>query len=401
MAEATTHVGLDVHKQSISVAMLLPGSAKATQWEIPNQPAQVRRLVSRLRRDAGRGAVVCAYEAGPCGYVLQRQLVRNGIACQVVAASLIPRKPGERIKTDWRDARKLAELLRAGLLTEVRPPSEAEEALRDLCRCRDDARADLMRARHRLSKMLLRRDLRYVEGRPWTQQHRSWLWSLKLVHAAERMALEDYLLAVDQVSTRLATLDAQLKELADQEPYRERIGWLRCFRGIDTITALILLAELHGFERFKKPRDLMSFVGLVPSEHSSGGSVRRGGITKTGNRHLRRLLTEAAHHCRHRPGVGGALRQRRAGQPAAVVALADRAQQRLHRRYTRLLLGRGLPVQKIVVACARELTGFLWALLYLHPHQLLAAAGETSAADLRPRRPAPSSTPRARRNAPG
>jgi transposase len=400
MAEATTHVGLDVHKQSISVAMLLPGSAKATQWEIPNQPAQVRRLVSRLRRDAGRGAVVCAYEAGPCGYVLQRQLVRNGIACQVVAASLIPRKPGERIKTDWRDARKLAELLRAGLLTEVRPPSEAEEALRDLCRCRDDARADLMRARHRLSKMLLRRDLRYVEGRPWTQQHRSWLWSLKLVHAAERMALEDYLLAVDQVSTRLATLDAQLKELADQEPYRERIGWLRCFRGIDTITALILLAELHGFERFKKPRDLMSFVGLVPSEHSSGGSVRRGGITKTGNRHLRRLLTEAAHHCRHRPGVGGALRQRRAGQPAAVVALADRAQQRLHRRYTRLLLGRGLPVQKIVVACARELTGFLWALLYLHPHQLLAAAGETSAADLRPRRPAPSSTPRARRNAP-
>jgi transposase len=401
MAEATTHVGLDVHKQSISVAMQLPGSAKATQWEIPNQPAQVRRLVSRLRRDAGRGAVVCAYEARPCGYVLQRQLVRNGIACQVVAASLIPRKPGERIKTDWRDARKLAELLRAGLLTEARPPSEAEEALRDLCRCRDDARVDLMRARHRLSKMLLRRDLRYVEGRPWTQQHRSWLWSLKLEHAAERMALEDYLLAVDQVSTRLATLDAQPKELADQEPYRERIGWLRCFRGIDTITALILLAELHGFERFKKPRDLMSFVGLVPSEHSSGGSVRRGGITKTGNRHLRRLLTEAAHHCRHRPGVGGALRQRRAGQPAAVVALADRAQQRLHRRYTRLLLGRGLPVQKIVVACARELTGFLWALLYLHPHQLLAAAGETSAADLRPRRPAPNSTPRARRNAPG
>jgi len=395
MVEATTHVGLDVHKQSISVAMLLPGSVKAVQWEMRNEPAEVRRLVRRLRRDAGGGAVLCAYEAGACGYMLQRQLGREGVACQVVAASLIPRKPGERIKTDRRDARKLAEMLRAGLLTEVRPPTEAEEALRDLCRCREDARIDLLRARHRLGKMLLRRDLRYLEGRPWTAPHRAWLWSLKLEHAGERMALEDYLLAVEQVGTRLATLDAQLKELAEQEPYRERVGWLRCFRGIDTITAISLLAELHGFERFEKPRDLMSYLGLVPSEHSSGASVRRGGITKTGNRHLRRLLTEAAHHCRHRPGVGAALRQRRAGQPVAVIALADRAQQRLHRRYSRLLLGRGLPVQKIVVACARELTGFLWALLYLHPHQLLATGGETSAGKLRPpRRPAPGSTAR-------
>jgi transposase len=401
MVEATTHVGLDVHKQSISVALLLPGSVKAVQWEMRNDAGEVRRLVRRLRRDAGGSAVLCAYEAGPCGYVLQRQLAREGVACQVVAASLIPRKPGDRIKTDRRDARKLAELLRAGLLTEVRPPSEAEEALRDLCRCREDARADLMRVRHRLGKMLLRRDLRYVEGRPWTEQHRSWLWSLKLEHAAERMVLEDYLLAVEQVSTRLATLDAQLRELAEQEPYRERVGWLRCLRGIDTITAVSVLAELHGFERFAKPRQLMAYLGLVPSESSSGASVRRGGITKTGNRHLRRLLTEAAHHCRHRPGVGAALRQRRAGQPAAVIALADRAQQRLHRRYSRLLLGRGLPVQKIVVACARELTGFLWALLYLHPRQPLAAGNETSAGKLRPRRPGPSSTARGLRAAAG
>jgi len=374
MAEATTHVGLDVHKQSISVAVLLPGSAKALQWEMRNEPGEVRRLVRRLRRDGGGGSeLLCAYEAGPCGYVLQRQLVREGVACQVVAASLIPRKPGERIKTDRRDARKLAELLRAGLLTEVRPPSEAEEALRDLCRCREDARADLMRARHRLGKMLLRQGLRYVEGKPWTLQHRAWLWSLKLEHAAERMVLEDYLLAVEQVSTRLVTLEAQLGELAEQEPYRERVGWLRCFRGIDTITALSVLAELHGFERFQKPRQLMAYLGLVPSESSSGASVHRGPITKTGNRHLRRLLTEAAHHSRHRPGVGAALRRRRAGQPAAVIALADRAQQRLHHRYSRLLLGRGLPRQKVVIACARELAGFLWAVLFLHPQQPLDA----------------------------
>jgi transposase len=394
MVEATTHVGLDVHKQSISIAMLLPGSVKAVHWEMRNEPGEVRRLVRRLRRDAGGGAVLCAYEAGPCGYVLQRQLAREGVACQVVAASLIPRKPGERIKTDRRDARKLAELLRAGLLTEVRPPSAAEEALRDLCRCREDARVDLMRARHRLGKMLLRRDLRYVEGRPWTEQHQAWLWRLKLEYAAERMVLEDYLLAVEQVSARLATLDAQLKEVADQEPYRERIGWLRCLRGIDTITALSVLAELHGFERFAKPRQLMAYLGLVPSESSSGASVHRGAITKTGNRHLRRLLTEAAHHCRHRPGVSAALRRRRAGQPAAVIALADRAQQRLHRRYSRLLLGRGLPVQKIVVACARELTGFVWALLYLQPRQLISPGDPAP-----PRRPGSSATARGLRAA--
>jgi transposase len=376
MVEATTHVGLDVHKQSISVAMLLPGSAKATQWEMRNEPAEVQRLARRLR-DAAGGAVLCTYEAGPCGYVLQRQLAREGIGCQVVAPSLIPRKPGERIKTDRRDARKLAELLRAGLLTEVRPPTEAEEALRDLCRCREDARVDLMRARHRLGKMLLRRDLRYA-GKLWTEQHRAWMWSLKLEHAAEKMALEDYLLAVDHVNARLASLEAQLVEVAGQESYRERVGWLRCFRGIDTITALNLVAELHGFERFQKPRSLMCYLGLVPSESSSGASVHRGPITKTGNGHLRRLLIEAAHHCRHRPGVGVKLRRRRAGQPAAVIALADRAQQRLHRRYSRLLLGRGLPTQKVVVACARELTGFVWALLYLQPHQMIAGGDEGS-----------------------
>jgi transposase len=395
MVEATTHVGLDVHKQSISVAMLLAGSAKAVQWEMRNEAGEVRRLVRRLRRDSGEGGVVCAYEAGPCGYALQRQLVREGVACQVVAPSLIPRKPGDRIKTDRRDALKLAELLRAGSLTEVRPPSEAEEALRDLCRCRDDARSDLMRARHRLGKMLLRRDLRYVAGRPWTEQHRSWLWSLHLEHAAERRVLEDYLLAVEQVSTRLATLDAQLKELAEQEPYRERVGWLRCFRGIDTITAVSVLAELHGCERFAKPRQLMAYLGLVPSESSSGASVHRGAITKTGNRHLRRLLTEAAHHCRHRPGVGAPLRRRRAGQPAAVIVLADRAQQRLHRRYSRLLLGRGLPVQKVVVACARELTGFVWAVL--QPRQQISLGDETT----RARKPGPSSRARSLRAAPG
>jgi transposase len=375
MVEGITYVGLDVHKASISVALLTTGSTKPVQWQLPNEPQEVRKLVRKLHREGGE-ELLCVYEAGPCGYGLQRQLERQGVRCQVVAPSLIPRKPGERIKTDRRDARKLAELSRAGLLTEVRPPTEAEEALRDLCRCRDDARTDLMRARHRLSKMLLRRGLRYGGGRAWTARHRDWLWSLELEHAAERAVLVDYLLAVDQITARLGQLEAELLALAEQDPYRERVGWLRCFRGIDTITAIILLAELHGFERFAHPRRLMAYVGLVPSESSSGESVHRGRITKTGNRHARRLLIEAAHHSRHLPRGSVTLRRRRAGQPAWVIALAERAQQRLYRRYNRLVLGRGQVVGKAVVACARELSGFVWAVL----SRTAQPAGERAAA---------------------
>jgi transposase len=362
MGDGITHVGLDVHKSSISAALLASGSTQAVEWKLANEPGEVRRLVRRLKRDA-QGEVLCAYEAGPCGYELQRQLAKEGLRCLVVAPSLIPRKPGDRIKTDRRDARKLAELLRAGMLTEVCPPTPSEEAVRSLCRAREDARIDLMRARHRLSKMLLRRGLHFAAGKAWTDKHRAWLWSLVLDHPAEKAVLDDYLLAVDQITERLKSLDRQLAEFAGQEPHRQRVGWLRCFRGIDTVTALSIVAELYGVERFARPRSLMAYLGLVPSENSSGETQRRGGITKTGNRHLRRLLVEAAHHYRHPPAVGLLLRRRREGQPAAVIALADRAQQRLHRRYTRLLLGRGVPVQKVVIACARELTGFVWATL--------------------------------------
>jgi transposase len=362
MGDGITHVGLDVHKSSISAALLASGSTQAVEWKLANEPGEVRRLVRRLKRDA-QGEVLCAYEAGPCGYELQRQLAKEGLRCLVVAPSLIPRKPGDRIKTDRRDARKLAELLRAGMLTEVCPPTPSEEAVRSLCRAREDARIDLMRARHRLSKMLLRRGLHFAAGKAWTDKHRAWLWSLVLDHPAEKAVLDDYLLAVDQITERLKSLDRQLAEFAGQEPHRQRVGWLRCFRGIDTVTALSIVAELYGVERFARPRSLMAYLGLVPSENSSGETQRRGGITKTGNRHLRRLLVEAAHHYRHPPAVGLLLRRRREGQPTAVIALADRAQQRLHRRYTRLLLGRGVPVQKVVIACARELTGFVWATL--------------------------------------
>jgi transposase len=279
----------------------------------------------------------------------------------VVAPALIPRKPGERVKTNRRDARKLAELGRAGVLTAVQPPTAEAEAVRDLARARDDAREDLQRCRHRLGKLLLRRGLHYA-GRNWTRAHRQWIAALTWAHAAERTVVDDYLLAIDHTEARLHGLDARLGEIAETEPYREPVGWLRCFRGIDTLTAMLILAELHDFRRFASARALMAYLGLVPGEHSSGAQQRRGPITRTGNALVRRLLVETAWHYQHRPGVGVALRRRRRGQPARVIAIADQAQQRLCRRFRRLVAAHK-PAPKVAVAIARELTGFLWATL--------------------------------------
>lgn len=366
MTKFTTYVGMDVHKKDIVVALLLPDSQEPSEWKLRNEPRAVRRLAKRLSREAV-GELVCMYEAGPCGYTLQRQLLKEGIGADVVAPSLIPVKPGERIKTDRRDARKLAAAARAQMLTVVRPPTEDEEAVRDLCRCREDGREDLTRARHRLNKMLLRRGFVYRAGKNWTQRHRQWLRSLAFEDLPSRTVFEDYLAAVEYLEERLRELGSRLEEVAQQEPYRERVGWLRCFRGIDTITAMTILAELHDFRRFESPRRLMSYLGLVPSEHSSGERTRRGAITKAGNSHVRRLLVESSWHYRHRPGVSATLRRRREGQPQEILALADRAQRRLHRRFHRLVLASGKAPQKAVVAIARELVGFLWAALYLYP----------------------------------
>jgi len=362
MKHAITYVGLDAHKKDIYVAMVVGHERVPVTWQLANEPQAIRRLVRKLEREAA-GPVQCCYEAGPCGYALQRQLTTERVSCQVVAPALIPRKPGDHIKTNRRDARKLAELLRAGLLTEVAPPTAADEAVRDLARARDDAREDLVRARHRLSKLLLRRGV-YFPGRQraWSEPHRRWLRSLMWEHAADRRVADDYLLAIEQLEARRRELDAALQEIAQTAPYREPVAWLRCFRGIDTLTAMIIVAELHDFRRFHSARALMAYLGLVPSEHSSGEHPRRGRITKAGNAFVRRVLIEAAWHYQHRPGVGGALQRRRAGQPARVIAIADRAQQRLCRRFRRLVLERK-PTPKVAVAVARELAGFIWAAL--------------------------------------
>lgn len=364
MNEVTTYVGMDAHKKDLFIAMLVGDSATPVTWQLANEPQAVRRLIRKLERESPGPVRVC-YEAGPGGYALQRQLTTPRVACQVIAPALIPRKPGERIKTNRRDARKLAELFRAGLLTEVQPPTPEDEAVRDLARARDDAREDLQRARHRLGKLLLRRGLHY-SGRNWTKPHRRWIASLAWTQPAERVVVDDYVLAIDHLEARLIELDAKLAEIAETDPYREPVGWLRCFRGIDTLTAMLILAELHDFRRFQAPDALMAYLGLVPGENSTGEKHRRGPITRTGNALVRRVLVEAAWHYRHRPGVGVALTRRRKGQPGRVIAIADKAQQRLCRRFRRLA-EHHKPAPKIAVAIARELAGFLWAALQPAP----------------------------------
>ena len=299
MEMSTTYAGMDAHAATIRVAVLTAEGGRPEEWQLANEPRSVKRLAQRLKRMAP-GPVVACYEAGPGGFALQRQLEAEGIECRVIAPALIPRRPGDRVKTDRRDARKLAELLRADLLTAVHPPTIDQEAVRDLCRAREDAVTDRTRARHRLAKLLLRRGIAY-DGRNWTLRHRRWLLTLRFEHPAAQATFDDYLRAIEGVEERLRTLEGELARHAASSEYRDAVGLLRCFRGIDTVTAMTVLAELGDVTRFGSARQLMSSLGLTPSEHSSGARQRRGPITKTGYSHVRRLLVESAWHYRHPP----------------------------------------------------------------------------------------------------
>jgi transposase len=375
MGQGITFVGLDVHKETIAVAVAAAGGGEPRALgTIPNRPDAVRAPVRKL---GPADRLRCCYEAGPCGYAVQRQLTGLGAVCEVVASSLVPTKPGERIKTDRRDALKLARLYRSGELTAVWVPDEDHEALRDLTRAREDAREDLQRARHRLAKLLLRLGVRPPAGvKPWTVRHRDWLGGLRLPRPAQQAVLREYLHAVDQAQARQGRLEDELAELAQSGPHAALLGALQALRGVGLVTAATLVAELGDLSRFESPRQLMAYAGLVPSEHSSGGRRRRGGVTKTGNAHVRHVIVEAAWHYRHPPGRRGALRRRHLGQPAAVQEAAWTAQTRLHKRWRRLR-GRGKLKQQAVVAVARELLGFVWAIARL----AAGAAGLPAAAD--------------------
>lgn len=357
-----TVVGLDVHKETITVAVLTKGQEKVGEtWTIENRPTTVEKLMKRVGPEAEY-----VYEAGPCGYALQRQMVRRGETCWVVAPGLIPKRAADRVKTDRRDAEKLARLWRAGELTTVRVPSESEEAGRDLVRAREDALADQQRARRRLSAFLLRQGRVYRETHGWQPRHWKWLGTQKFESVALQQTFEISLRSVQEAEARRRTLDQQIEDLAKQEPYRIPVSYLRCFKGLETLGAMTLLVEAQVFWRFERATGFMSYTGLTGSEHSSGGRVCRGGITKAGNAHVRRILVESAWSYRHRNVVSRALAGRREGCPASVVQLARRAQDRLHRRYHRML-SRNKPAPVTVVAVARELAGFVWAMAQHFP----------------------------------
>src|SRR6185436_11877915 len=325
MAKSTTIVAFDHHAATTVAAVLLPGQRTPALHPLTSDSPTILRFIERVRR---AGPVQCCYEAGPCGFELQRALVAADIACDVIAPALIPRRPGDRVKTDRRDASQLAVLYRAGALTPIHIPTDQEEAARDLLRCREDIRADLLRARHRLSKFLLRHGRRFTgTKKAWTQRHAVWVRAQTWALPALEQTYQAYRRTVDEAQARLHTIDQDLRALLTLEPLRARVAPLRCFRGIDDVTALTIAAELGDPRRFASAPRTMAFVGLVPSEHSSGPKKARGAITKTGNAHLRRVLVEAAWHYRHPPFVGEALRHRQQGAPPATIAQAWTAQQ--------------------------------------------------------------------------
>jgi transposase len=348
-----------VHKNSIAVAVLPPASEKITETcVIENTGANIAKLVRRL---TVRGPAEFVYEAGPCGYELQRMIAQLGHRCAVIAPGLIPVKPTDRVKTNRRDAEKLARLQRAGELTEIRIPELHEEAARDLTRVREDCLTDRLRARHRLSKFLLRHGRVFRETKSWSSAHRAWLSAQRFDWPAQQQTYEAYVRTLAEVEARLETLNCQIEDLAQTAAYRSPVSYLRCFKGIETLTALTLIAEAQDFRRFASAAAFMSFTGLVCSEWSTGDHTNRGSITKAGNAHLRRVLGEAAWSYQHKTALSQTLLKRRQGCPADVLAIARKADTRLHRKYARLV-ARGKPHQVAVVAVARELAGFIWAM---------------------------------------
>jgi len=355
------YVGLDVHKETIAVAAAHrdPPAELEELGTIPNRPEAIQRLMLKLR---SRASLRVCYEAGPCGYAIYRQLRGLGIDCMVVAPSLVPVRPGDRVKTDRRDAVKLARLFRSGELSAVWVPDPAHEALRNLTRLRAVAHHDLTRARHRLGKFLLRSGcVAPAEAKPWTQRFLDWTRAVRLEQPLDVRVRDDYFNLVVHLQDRITALNQALEDAASTSPMARRIAALCSMRGVSIVTATTLVAEWGEIARFTRPRQLMTYTGLVPSESSSGARTQRGGITKTDSSYLRRVLVEAAFAYRHRPLLGGVLRRRQQGQPEAVKRIAWKAQQRLHRLYTRLM-ARDKRHQKIVVAVAREMVGFLWAI---------------------------------------
>ena len=352
-----TVVGLDVHKESIVAAVLPPDSDRvALTTKFENTSVALKTFVERLR---SRGALTFVYEAGPCGYQVHRDLTAQGQECVVIAPGLIPKRPGDKVKTDRRDAEQLAQLQRAGQLTAVNVPTREDEADRDLVRAREDVLSERLRARHRLGKFLLRHGLVWRTTKAWGVKHRAWLKALRFDLASGTRTFESYLRGLEEVEARMEGLDREVLALAENGTWNKLVANLRCLKGVDTLSAVTLAVEIRDFRRFASAREFMGYTGLVSREYSSGESVKRSRITKVGNAHVRRVLVESAWSYRQSDRTGKTLLERRASGSSEAVSTARRAQERLCRKFHKML-GRGKPAQKAVIATARELAGFVW-----------------------------------------
>lgn len=360
-ADYPAYVGLDVHKETIAVSVAYAGREAPRYWgEIANEEEAIATLVLRLRKDVGGERLLFCYEAGPCGYGLYRQLVSSGQDCEVVAPSLMLRAPGERIKTDRRDSDKLSAQLRSGVLTRVWVPDTEQEAMRDLSRLRGDMKAQECKARQQLNAFVLRQGHHWPSGRSrWTQAHYAWLESLTFTHAWQKEVRDAYVAAVRAAGERVAQCNARLNAALSAWSLGPLVPALSALRGIDQLAAIGVLAELGDISRFSSPRQLMAYLGLVPQVHSSGARCRRGGITRTGNTHARRLLVECAWSYRFPARRTAHMRRKVAQAPQSVQAVAWRAQERLCGRY-RHLQQAGKNTKQTTVAVARELVGFIW-----------------------------------------
>jgi len=386
MAKVRSWAGLDVHAAKVIACVVDRESGEMTVHRLPGDTAVVMAFCAGLP-----GPTRVAYEAGPTGYGLARALAAAGVGCVVAAPGKIERPAQDRIKTDARDAERLVRLLMIDGLHAVRVPTPEEEALRDLVRAREDLRGDLMRARHRLSKLLLRHDVRYEDtSSRWGERHRAWLAKVDLGERGAQLTMSEYVGAIDALEIRRGTLEAAIGELIPSSPWAQDVARLRRLRGIDTLSAVGLAVEVGDFQRFEHPKLLMSYLGLVPSEHSTGDSRRQGAITKTGSRHARRLLVEAAWHYRRPPRLGTTLERRQDGQQQAVIAIAWKAQQRLHRIWRRLDGQRGKRRTVVAVAVARQLAGFCWAIVTHDPSgPILTGSADIRAGGRRPHADSP------------
>jgi len=354
------YVGLDVHKETITIS-ILSGRKKTPDLEttILNREASIKRF---FKKQMAESRIQACYEAGCTGFALKRYLAKLGIECIIAAPGKIPRRAGNKVKTDRRDARELARLLRNGDLEDIFMPSEQYESARDYLRAREDYCKDMQKNKQRLLSFLLRNGLSYSDGGNWTQKHKNWLNKIAFDDPLKQMTFDKYKTSVIECEQQLSDMDENIRKIAKSEPFADKAGRLRCFKGIDYLIALSIICEIGDFRRFRTAKAFMAYLGLIPSEYSSGAKKKRGSITKTGNSHLRKLLTEASWHYKFFGPVGKSLSERRKGQPSEIILHADKARRRLYKKF-HSLTGRGKAPQVAIIAVERELAGFIWGVM--------------------------------------